>query len=186
MSLALPESGLTDGTVTVRHLTDGDAEDFAAATADAAVRRFAHLPSPHYTPQLVREQIRGVIADGLSSGNLAVLAIANAADDRFLGSITLFDIQGQSAEVGFWLAPHARGLGVVQRAVDLIATWAPTRGITTLRARTEQGNTASQRTLARAGFHLVDGPSPQHAPSGETITGLTYQRAASTEPTTHH
>ncbi|MER5390023.1 GNAT family N-acetyltransferase [Saccharopolyspora sp. NPDC002686] len=175
MALALPEPGLTDGVITIRHLADRDAEDYATGTTDEAVRRFAHLPSPRYTPQLVREQISGVIADGLRRGNLAVLAIANTTDDRFLGSITLFDIQHDSAEVGFWLAPHARGLGATQRALDLITAWAPTHGIATLRARTEQDNTASQRTLERAGFRLVDGPTEHLAPSGDTITGLTYE-----------
>ncbi|MER7011811.1 GNAT family N-acetyltransferase [Saccharopolyspora sp. NPDC000359] len=176
MVLQLPEPAPTDGVITVRHLADHDAEDFATATTDAAVRRFAHLPSPHYTPHLVREQIRGVIAAGLRSGELAVLAIAHTPDDRFLGSITLFDIQHDTAEVGFWLAPHARGLGATQRALSLVATWAASQGITTLRARTDQDNTASQRTLDRAGFHLVDGPTPQTTPSGQTINGLTYHR----------
>ncbi|MEV0704705.1 hypothetical protein AB0I53_43240 [Saccharopolyspora sp. NPDC050389] len=73
MSLALPEN-LTDTVITVRHLADRDAAAFAAGTTDAAVRRFAHLPTPHYTAETVREQIRGVIADGLRDGNLAVLA----------------------------------------------------------------------------------------------------------------
>ncbi|SDW92678.1 Protein N-acetyltransferase, RimJ/RimL family [Saccharopolyspora shandongensis] len=175
MSLALPEN-LTDTVIAIRHLADRDAEPFAAGTTDAAVRRFAHLPTPHYTAEIVREQIRGVIADGLREGNLAVLAIADAADDRFLGSITVFDIRGTTAEVGFWLNPAARGRGATRRALDLVAAWTRDHGITTLRARTEDTNTASQQALERAGFRHVAGPTPEISPSGETINGLTYHR----------
>lgn len=43
-------------------------------------------------------------------------------DDLFLGSITVFDIRGSSAEVGFWLPPYACGRCAIRRALDLIAT----------------------------------------------------------------
>ncbi|QUH02935.1 GNAT family N-acetyltransferase [Saccharopolyspora erythraea] len=175
--ITLPPEGLGDGVITVRPLADRDAEAFARGTADEAVRRFGHLPLAAYTADIVREQIRGVIAEGLRSGELAVLAIADATDDRFLGSITLFGIHGHSAEVGFWLAPAARGLGATSRAVQLLAEWSHGHGIRELTARTELANHASQRVLERCGFGLDGGPTEQRAPDGAVFTGLTYRRA---------
>ncbi|GAA2793724.1 GNAT family N-acetyltransferase [Saccharopolyspora taberi] len=174
--LELPSHGLTDQIITVRELADRDADAFAAGSADDAVRRFAHLPLEHYTPGTVREQIRGVIADGLRSGQLAVLAIADATDDRFLGSITLFGITGDTAEIGFWLTPDARGTGATNRAIALVAAWAHEHGIRELGARADIDNHASQRVLERNGFRTDGEPVTGTAPSGHTITGLHYRR----------
>ena len=87
---ALP---LTEGQVRVRALAHGDAAAYARGSRDEPVRRFGHLPLAEYTEDVVREQIDGVIADGLADGSLAVLAIADARSDDFLGSIVLFDVR---------------------------------------------------------------------------------------------
>ncbi|MCP2262363.1 Protein N-acetyltransferase, RimJ/RimL family [Streptoalloteichus tenebrarius] len=178
---ALGPQGLSDGEIRVRHLAEGDAEAYAAATEDPAVVRFAHLPRPSYTPELVREDIRTTIAEGLRNGMFAVLAIADATSDAYLGSIVLFDVDraAASAEVGFLLTPTARGRGVAVRALDLVTTWCFDRlGLTELRARTEVANTASQRTLERAGFQRDGGPTTSVAPSGRTTESLHYHRRA--------
>src|SRR5690606_5893206 len=56
---------ISDGVVTIRAMSDADAEAYAAGTNDASVKHFAHLPLDKYTPQIVRDMIRGAIADGL-------------------------------------------------------------------------------------------------------------------------
>ena len=52
---------ISDGVVTIRAMSDEDAEAYAAGTGDALVRRFAHLPLEKYSPQIVRELIHSVI-----------------------------------------------------------------------------------------------------------------------------
>lgn len=180
VAIDFPAAGITDDTVTVRPLADRDAEAFAAGSRDPEVRRFAHLPLSEYTPEIVRDQIRGVIADGVASGQLAVLAIADASDDRFLGSITLFDVDPHeaTAEVGFWLTPQARGLGAAGRAVALLSGWAREHlGVRWLLGRTDVENEASQDVLERCGFEPVGEPEQHQAPSGAMITSLTYRRS---------
>ncbi|MCV7503801.1 GNAT family N-acetyltransferase [Micrococcus luteus] len=95
----------------LRPLSELDAEAYASGTRDESVRRFGHLPEPDYTPESVRRMIRDEVAEGLSTGTLAVLALADAATDRFVGSLVLFDVSSEAAEVGFWIHPDARGAG---------------------------------------------------------------------------
>ncbi|HIT75381.1 MAG TPA: GNAT family N-acetyltransferase, partial [Candidatus Avipropionibacterium avicola] len=132
-----------------------DAADYAEGTEDELVRTFAHLPEPHYTTASVTAMIEGAVRDGLDRGDLAVLTIADPRDDRFAGSLVLFDVtsgsEGAMAEIGFWLHPRARGAGRAVAAVDLAARFARRCGLTRLTARTVTDNAASRHTLLRAG-----------------------------------
>src|SRR5690606_5657062 len=51
------------GDIVVRRLRHEDAEAFALGTEDPAVREYGHLPLSEYTPEIVRDQIDGVIAE---------------------------------------------------------------------------------------------------------------------------
>lgn len=169
--------------IVVRRLRHDDAEDFALGTEDAAVREYGHLPLSDYTPEIVRDQIDGVIAEGLADGSLAVLAIAERDSDRFLGSLVLFDFREDRAEVGFWLAKTARGRGAAAKALDAAAALAAKTGLDLLEARTSPQNTASRRVLETAGFRQRGGVSEQRTPSGSVVPVLTFERpvAASRE-----
>ena len=140
----------------LRPLSELDADAYAAGTKDGAVRRFAHLPEPDYTPESVRRMMRRMIreevATGLSSGTLAVLALADAETDQFVGSMVLFDVSSEAAEVGFWIHPGARGCGHAGRGLELASRFARTSGLRTLTARTLLENKASQHCLTTAGF----------------------------------
>lgn len=61
-----------------------------------------------------------------------------------------------SAEVGYGLAPSARGHGYAAEALGAILHLAARRGVSRVVADTEAGNVASRRTLERAGFRLRD------------------------------
>lgn len=140
----------------LRPLSELDADAYAAGTKDEAVRRFGHLPESDYTPESVRRMIRDEVAEGLSSGTLAVLALADAETDRFVGSLVLFDVSTNSAEVGFWMHPDARGAGHARRGLELASRFARNSGLRTLTARTLLENKASQRCLTNAGFHEIE------------------------------
>lgn len=167
----------TEGDVTVRRLRHDDADAFAAGSADPAVRRYGHLPLQRYSPQVVRQQIDGVIADGLADGSLAVLAIADARTDEFLGSIVVFDVGEAGAEVGFWLSPQSRGRGAAQHALRAVARVAGAAGLSRLTARTVPENAGSRRVLEAAGFDQTGEPHAQVTPSGETATVVTFSRS---------
>ncbi|WUJ72155.1 GNAT family N-acetyltransferase [Kribbella soli] len=125
----------------------------------------------------MRDQIDGDIAAGLADGSLAVLAIADAGSDEFLGSIVLFNIRSDRAEVGFWLAPWSRGRGVARDALVAAGRVAAHQGLTFLHARTAPDNRASQRTLLGSGYRQVGEPQTVTSPSGAEFTALTYERS---------
>lgn len=171
------------GTIRIRRLGARDAEAYAAGSQDEFVRRFGHLPLDRYTPDVVREQIDDVIDPGIRAGTLAVLAIADIESDAFLGSAVLFDIESDRAEVGYWVAPWARGRSAATSAVRALTDLAGSAGIQRLSARTSPENVASRRVLARAGFSPDGAPTQQRTPSGRRETVLTYSRSPSmTQP----
>ena len=58
-----------------------------------------------------------------------------------------------TGEVGYWLLPAARGIGLMTRAVVLIASWAPTGvGLTEILLRTAADNARSSAVAIRSGF----------------------------------
>lgn len=166
----------TEGTIRVRALGPGDAAAFVRGSADESVKRHGHLPLPEYTEDIVRDQIDGDIADGLADGSLAVLAIADARSDDFLGSVVLFNVRADRAEVGFWLAPWGRGRGAAREALLAAARLAAHAGLNFLDARTAPDNEASRRTLLSAGYHQVGDPQTVTDPSGAAFTALTFER----------
>ena len=152
----------------LRPMRAEDAVAYAEGTADPEVRAHAHLPAPRYTPASVRAMITEDAEPGLARGDLAVLTIAEPGTDAFAGSLVLFDVAENAAEVGFWMHPAHRGRGLARAAVDLAAALVAGSGLRRLRARTAPENAASRALLARAGFS-EDGRGAGTAPSGETV-----------------
>lgn len=157
----------------LRPLHPDDAAAFAQGTDDPAVRQFGHLPQPEYTPASVRAMIEQDASPGLERGDLAVLAIALAETDTFAGSLVVFGVSAEGAEIGFWLHPAHRGSGITGAALDLSAEFSRRSGLRELTARTLPKNIASQRVLEEAGFTLR-GRGAGTAPSGHRTELLHY------------
>lgn len=165
---------LSSDHVRLRALEHKDAEAFAGGSADPLVREYGHLPQPNYTTDSVVKMIREEATPGLERGDLAVLAIADS-NDNFAGSLVLFNVTDDEAEVGFWLHPNFRGLGLSSSAVELAAQLALRSGLVRLFARTAVENIASQRVLAQAEFEETN-RSADVAPSGEKLDLVHFQR----------
>lgn len=104
----------------LRPLFELDAGAYAAGTKDEAVRRFGHLPESDYTPESVRRMIRDEVAEGLSSGTLAVLALADAETDRFVGSCR-GRVLDSSGCAGSRARSSGPGVGIALRTQQWIA-----------------------------------------------------------------
>ena len=83
--------------------------------------------------------------------------ISLLSDGRAIGGI---GFKGQPdegcVEIGYGLAPSARGYGYAAEAVIALLTVAVDHGLSRVIADTTPDNIASQRTLIRAGFRLVN------------------------------
>ena len=69
---------------------------------------------------------------------------------------------GGCVEIGYGLAPSARGHGYAAEAVIALLTVAADHGLSRVIADTTLDNIASQRTLIRAGFRLVSTDAELH------------------------
>jgi RimJ/RimL family protein N-acetyltransferase len=69
---------------------------------------------------------------------------------------------GGCTEIGYGLAPSARGHGYAAEAVAGLLTVAADHGLTKVIAETTLDNIASQRTLVRAGFHHMSTDTEVH------------------------
>ena len=107
-------------------------------------------------------QAMGIAIRDIDSGAAATLPtvwlVIRRADPRILGDIGLHGPPGHqgSVEIGYSLAPSARGKGIGTAAVSaLIKRLAAIPRISQVTAVTGTGNTASRRLLERQGFQLT-------------------------------
>jgi len=193
--LELGPDGLTDGVIRVRHLVEGDAQSYAVGMSDHAVAPFGRLPRGRYTTDIVRHDIRTRIAYGLRDNRFALLAVADAIEDTFLGSIMLSDLDwtNGTGEVKFWLTPDARGQGVATGALALLCDWCfDELGLRTVIAHTSAVDEASQQVLTRVGFLRADGAESAGGLGGGAVGGgvgaagthVRWQRTARPRSTT--
>jgi RimJ/RimL family protein N-acetyltransferase len=154
-AIPVPEPPLEDGVVRVRGWRRDDLRARVDAWRDESLMRFMLQPAPA-TPSVeaaadwldVRERRR-------EHGEALFLVVADAADDRVLGCVWLWnvDLLNGRGEVGYWLLKPARGRGAATRAVRLLVDYAfGALGLERLELFTLPGNTASERVAERAGF----------------------------------
>jgi RimJ/RimL family protein N-acetyltransferase len=89
--------------------------------------------------------------------------ITRLSDGRAIGGV---GFKGQPeddcVEIGYGLAPSARGHGYAAEAVIALLSVAADHGLVRVIVDTTLDNTASQRTLVRAGFRLVSTDDELH------------------------
>ncbi len=156
--LAVPiRVDLDDGVVRMRAPAAGDRDAIVIAANDPDVARYTMVPSP-YTLSDAEEFIAGR-SDAWAEGNFT-FAIVDAVTDEFLGMCGVHNSQpgglaGGAAEVGYWLAPGARGRGVMTRALTLLCRWCfESMPLERLTWYTLEGNTASRAVAERVGFQI--------------------------------
>jgi RimJ/RimL family protein N-acetyltransferase len=124
-----------------------------AGCRDPAVQRFTRIPAG-YGPAHGRAFIDGA-AGRRERGEGIELAMAWSGEDRMLGAVGLaLDRHDPGrAEVGYWVAPWARGAGAATRALGLLAPWAlGPLGLERLDLHASIANPASIRVAERCGF----------------------------------
>ncbi|WP_328996738.1 GNAT family N-acetyltransferase [Kribbella sp. NBC_01245] len=141
---------LTDGVVTLRAHTPADVEPAYEMCQDADMQHWTTIPVPYEREHAVAF-VTEFVAAGWRDGGSWTWAIDY--DGRFAGSIDLRGGDGNGGEIGFGLAPWARGNRVMTRAIQLTLTYAfNTLGWDRVGWRAFGGNWASRKAVWNCGF----------------------------------
>ncbi|CAM3680335.1 GNAT family N-acetyltransferase [Nocardiopsis rhodophaea] len=142
--------------LTLRAFTEADIDDVFAAVNDPLIQRWLPLPEPGvpYTRAEAEEWCRTVAPESRVTGDGQKWAITERDSGRFYGSIgfTRTIWPAQTTEIGYWLAPWARGRGLAAEATVAACRWAIGQGFQRIVLKAATGNAGSRRVAEKAGF----------------------------------
>lgn len=142
------------GRFTLRPCQAIDAEWVCRACQDPAVQRWTRVPSPYRSDDAIA-YVTDFVPKSWESGRAAPFGVFDAVSGEGLATVGLvsMDLADGLAEVGYWVAPWARGRGVATAATLAVAGWAfGTLGVARLTWMAEVGNVGSRAVAERAGF----------------------------------
>ena len=125
-----------------------------AIAMDPEVQRNTYVPSP--PPADFGKSWLERYEQGREDGTREGFAIVDAEDGSFLGIAVAvrIDEEANEAELGYILAPEARGRGAATEALRQLTEWGFARGFQRLELRGDADNVASRRVAERCGFTL--------------------------------
>ena len=145
----------------LRPLNDDDVEWIFQACQDAEIQRWTLVPRPYE-----REHAQAFVTNEL--GEFIRWAIIDSDSQSALGVISIHGVDSESgeADIGYWVAPWARGQGVGAQALrQMISGARDLPEIRHLVAKVASDNHGSQSVVLRAGFALLShqmGPATEH------------------------
>jgi RimJ/RimL family protein N-acetyltransferase len=168
LRLSLPEAGITNGAVRLRMPVQDDVDGLMPAFADPALREAGNLPDFGRAEMLASLPHLPAIA---ASGRLMPMIATDARTGVAIGGGTLHHLDAERAivEIGYWVLPPARRMGVATRIARLLARHAFALGVERVAAYVNVGNVASERVLERAGFTREGVVRSLPVPSGRRL-----------------
>lgn len=164
----MPIRDLSDDVVLLTPPTAADVDVITAICQDPQIAAWTTVPHPY-----LREHAEGFISDlvtpGWESGTDLTWAIHDPSG--LVGMVGLAGVADGSAEAGYWLAPAARGRGLLTRALRLVLGAAFDPGgpeLVRVSWQAYVGNWPSRRAAWRVGFR-VEGTIRLHAVQREGI-----------------
>jgi RimJ/RimL family protein N-acetyltransferase len=156
---------LTDGQdpdrITLRPHESRDVDDVLAMCRDEDMQHWTTVPVPyerHHAESFVAARAGEWERDG--DCTLAIEAVDDDGMPRLAGNVALRPNGSGAADIGYALAPWARGRGVMSRAVRLALEWGFTAtsdggaGLTVVHWEAHVGNWASRRVAWACGFRV--------------------------------
>jgi RimJ/RimL family protein N-acetyltransferase len=128
--------------------TRADTVAITEACQDPEIQRWTTIPRP-YRPRDAQAFVDALVGPGWASDREYTWGI------RRPGSIWLEGVIGYRTahrDLGFWLAPSARGAGLMHDAVELVVAWAFDQGAPDVYWECYVGNVPSATVARRAGF----------------------------------
>lgn len=123
-----------------------------ALAQDPDVQQNTYVPSP--PPADFGTTWLETYERGREEGTREGFAIVDAEDGSFLGIAVAvrIDKEANEAELGYILAPEARGRGAATEALRQLTEWGFARGLQRLELRVDGDNDASKRVAERRGY----------------------------------
>jgi RimJ/RimL family protein N-acetyltransferase/DNA-binding CsgD family transcriptional regulator len=150
---------LSDGIVSLRRLAPDDADDITLGCSDPLCAEWTTVPSPYRRQDADEWLAQRASADWWSGPAWAVTVLPSP---RWCGSIGLRPDGVGGAEVGYLLAPWARGHGHAARALRLVCTWGfAALGLQVITWNAFVGNVASLATARSVGFVVPEHVFPR-------------------------
>ena len=146
---------LNAGPVRLRRPGAGDLTAIVAANQDPQIVRWFGVAQP-YTEADARRCLEREVPQEWARGTEAIFVIADPAD-AYAGAVDLRISATDPAvgEVGFLVAPQARGRGYATAAVRALVDWGFAElGLIRIQWRAEVGNDASRRVAEKVGFTM--------------------------------
>ena len=137
--------------VLLRPLTKEDVAWIFDACQDVAIQRWTLVPRPY-----LLEHAAWFVEN---HPEYRVMVIEESESSRPLGVVSIHEVETNSREasIGYWIAPWGRGVRAASQGVELlIDAIEPGENIRSLVAYVAEENTASCRTVERAGFVEVE------------------------------
>ena len=155
-SLSRPEPALADDAISLEPLAVALAHELDWVLAgDADTARFTRIPAQ--PDQAFLTMWLGRYEQGWDSGSSAGFAIRDGADGSAIGfaGFVELDLEQEQGEIGYVVAPAARGRGAAGRALALLTSWGLAElGLKRIELRIVPANEPSARIAERAGYRL--------------------------------
>jgi RimJ/RimL family protein N-acetyltransferase len=147
-----PSRSLAEGEIRLEPIDARFVPDFEQLASDPDVVRFTRVPVA--PDKGFAEAWVGRYVSGWDDGSRAGFAIVSKTGE-FLGlaAVVDLDLTGRQGELGYIVAPSARGRGIAGRALRLLTSWAlGPLGLERVELRISTDNEPSVRVAERLGF----------------------------------
>jgi RimJ/RimL family protein N-acetyltransferase len=159
--------------------TRADAAAITDACQDPDIVRWTTIPTP-YTTRDALTFVDALVGPGWASDREYTWAVRRPGS-TWLDGVIGYRTAGR--DLGFWLAPSARGAGLMHEAVGLVVEWAFAQGAPDVYWECYEGNTASASVARAAGFAYTGvGPARIPGRGGVPATAWTGLRRADGAP----
>ena len=142
-----------DGDVSLRLLVRDDLDLLAELVSDPSTRRFTRIPEP--PPDGFAETWFATYEAGRADGTREAFVVVAGGHGVGLALAPVIEREAATAELGYLVAPQARGRGHATAALRLLSDWALDQlGLVRLELLIGTENLASQTVARRAGYTL--------------------------------
>ena len=157
-------------------LSDRYVDDLERLAADPDVQRYTYVPEP--PPPGFGCTWLEAYEKAREAGTREGFAILDAESGEFLGlaGAVHLDEDGGEAELGYIIAPEARGRGAATEALRQLTDWAFAKGLVRLELRIDASNEPSVRVAERCGYTREGLLRSVHFKQGRRADLLVYSR----------